>query len=77
MMLSKNIKMTDKIVVLISHLLVEIRGFEPLTYTLRTYRATNCAISPKRGERKVRFLWWEQMGSNHRPLACQASALTN
>ena len=25
---------------------VEIRGFEPLTYTLRTYRATNCAISP-------------------------------
>ena len=26
--------------------LVEIRGFEPLTYTLRTYRATNCAISP-------------------------------
>lgn len=28
--------------------LVEIRGLEPLTYTLRTYRATNCAISPKR-----------------------------
>ena len=56
---------------------VEIWGFEPQTYTLRTYRATNCAISPKRGERKVRFLWWEQMGSNHRPLACQASALTN
>ena len=27
--------------------MVEIRGFEPLTYTLRTYRATNCAISPK------------------------------
>ncbi len=27
-------------------ILVEIRGFEPLTYTLRTYRATNCAISP-------------------------------
>lgn len=26
--------------------LVEIRGLEPLTYTLRTYRATNCAISP-------------------------------
>ena len=25
---------------------MEIRGFEPLTYTLRTYRATNCAISP-------------------------------
>ena len=52
MMLSKNIKMTDKIVVLISHLLVEIRGFEPLTYTLRTYRATNCAISPNFGGNK-------------------------
>ena len=25
---------------------VEIWGFEPQTYTLRTYRATNCAISP-------------------------------
>ena len=29
--------------------MVEIRGFEPLTYTLRTYRATNCAISPDIG----------------------------
>ena len=52
----------------LSFLLVEIWGFEPQTYTLRTYRATNCAISP---------LWWEQMDSNHRPLACQASALTS
>ena len=26
--------------------MVEIWGFEPQTYTLRTYRATNCAISP-------------------------------
>ena len=26
--------------------LVEIAGFEPATYTLRTYRAANCAISP-------------------------------
>ncbi len=58
--------------------MVEIRGFEPLTYTLRTYRATNCAISPKlrRIHGEVLF-WWEQMGSNHRPFACQASALTN
>ncbi len=32
--------------------LVEIRGFEPLTYTLRTYRATNCAISPNFGGNK-------------------------
>lgn len=37
---------TDKIAVLISHLMVEIAGFEPATYTLRTYRAANCAISP-------------------------------
>ena len=32
--------------------MVEIRGFEPLTYTLRTYRATNCAISPNFGGNK-------------------------
>ena len=32
--------------------LVELRGFEPLTYTLRTYRATNCAISPNFGGNK-------------------------
>lgn len=27
-------------------LLVELRGFEPLTFSLRTRRATNCAIAP-------------------------------
>ena len=26
--------------------LVELRGFEPRTYSLRTRRATNCAIAP-------------------------------
>lgn len=26
--------------------LVELRGFEPLTFSLRTRRATNCAIAP-------------------------------
>ena len=25
---------------------VELRGFEPLTFSLRTRRATNCAIAP-------------------------------
>ena len=30
-------------------LVVEIRGFEPLAYTLRTYRSTNWAISPHGG----------------------------
>ena len=32
--------------------MVETRGVEPLTYTLRTYRATNCAISPNFGGNK-------------------------
>lgn len=27
--------------------MVELRGFEPLTSTLRTLRATNCAIAPR------------------------------
>ena len=27
---------------------VELRGFEPLTYSMRTSRATNCAIAPGR-----------------------------
>ena len=27
-------------------LVVELRGFEPLTFSLRTRRATNCAIAP-------------------------------
>ncbi len=25
---------------------MELRGFEPLTYSMRTSRATNCAIAP-------------------------------
>jgi hypothetical protein len=28
---------------------VELRGFEPLTYSMRTSRATNCAIAPGTG----------------------------
>ncbi len=28
------------------HAMVELRGFEPLTFSLRTRRATNCAIAP-------------------------------
>jgi hypothetical protein len=27
---------------------VELRGIEPLTYSMRTSRATNCAIAPDR-----------------------------
>jgi site-specific DNA recombinase len=26
---------------------VELRGFEPLTFSLRTRRATNCATAPE------------------------------
>jgi hypothetical protein len=28
---------------------VELRGIEPLTYSMRTSRATNCAIAPDTG----------------------------
>ena len=31
--------------------LVELRGFEPLTFSLRTRRATNCATAPKCSDR--------------------------
>jgi hypothetical protein len=30
---------------------VELRGIEPLTYSMRTSRATNCAIAPDTGSR--------------------------
>ena len=30
--------------------IVELRGFEPLTFSLRTRRATNCAIAPHAGD---------------------------
>jgi hypothetical protein len=30
---------------------VELRGFEPLTFSLRTRRATNCATAPSEGQR--------------------------
>ncbi len=29
--------------------IVELRGFEPLTFSMRTRRATNCAIAPDTG----------------------------
>ncbi len=31
--------------------LVELRGFEPLTFSLRTRRATNCATAPSEEKR--------------------------
>ena len=34
--------------------LVELRGFEPLTFSLRTRRATNCAIAPRYSQKPKR-----------------------
>ena len=34
--------------------MVELRGFEPLTFSLRTRRATNCATAPCAGEISTR-----------------------
>jgi hypothetical protein len=31
--------------------MVELRGFEPLTFSLRTRRATNCATAPSEDRR--------------------------
>ncbi len=45
-MAAQQIKKADTLSVQPLTTLVEIWGFEPQTYTLRTYRATNCAISP-------------------------------
>lgn len=33
---------------------VELRGFEPLTFSLRTRRATNCAIAPRYSQKPKR-----------------------
>ena len=38
---------TENVAGLNNELLVELRGFEPLTFSLRTRRATNCAIAPR------------------------------
>ena len=40
---------------------VELRGIEPLTYSMRTSRATNCAIAP---------------GDRERSTVCHSSSLT-
>ena len=40
---------------------VELRGIEPLTYSMRTSRATNCAIAP---------------GDRERSTVCHCSSLT-
>ncbi len=41
-------------------ILVEIWGFEPQTYTLRTYRATNCAISPYIAASRIYAVYFNQ-----------------
>ena len=52
-----------------SILMVEISGFEPLTFAVQVRRSPNWAISP--------CLWCVWVDSNHRPHAYQACALTS
>jgi site-specific DNA recombinase len=40
-------------------LMVELRGIEPLTYSMRTSRATNCATAPVRCTGAYRVARWE------------------
>ena len=46
--------------------LVELRGFEPLTFSLRTRRATNCATAPCASRRVAKIherIWPDPIGS--------------
>ena len=36
-------------------IVVELRGFEPLTFSLRTRRATNCATAPRASRRDAKI----------------------
>lgn len=51
---------------------VELRGFEPLTFSLRTRRATNCAIAPKYSQKPKRvpgkFANYEAVGLRSRKI---------
>ena len=52
--------------------LVELRGFEPLTFSLRTRRATNCAIAPRYSQKPKRvtgkFANYEAVGLRSRKI---------
>ena len=47
--------------------MVEVNGFEPMTYSLQSYRSSSWAIPP---------IWWAWEDLNFRPHAYQACALT-
>ena len=51
---------------------VELRGFEPLTFSLRTRRATNCAIAPRYSQKPKRvtgkFANYEAVGLRSRKI---------
>lgn len=44
--MDRPLKQKWQISCLTCHLRVELRGIEPLTFSMRTRRATNCAIAP-------------------------------
>ena len=62
--------MSDNLIALVEgsskSIMVELRGFEPLTFSLRTRRATNCAIAPQSEEQTTTLL---RVGRNHSPTA--------
>ena len=50
--------------------IVALRVFFTKTLGLRNIRDISC-------QKNLRFFWWAQMDSNHRPLRCQRSALAS
>ena len=53
------------------------KNFKPSLRSGELWFKQSSAHKIKRHRSGAFSFWWEQMDSNHRPLACQASALTN
>ncbi len=54
---------------------VELRGFEPLTFSLRTRRATNCATAPCAREREEEVTTASRANPNRGELCSGAGGL--
>jgi hypothetical protein len=52
---------------------VELRGFEPLTFSMRTRRATNCAIAPDTGSTRYQPRPAGRKRRGYWPAACGRS----
>ena len=52
-------------------------SFPPLNDKIGRRRANTPKPKTKAPASQVLLFWWRLMGSNHRPLACEASALTS